>query len=70
MKISESVEDDSKEYKPLLEFSRWPPFPRWPPLKISADVSDFSDPYCDLNENWYSDTVDKIEYFEKKIDCK
>jgi hypothetical protein len=52
------VEDDSKMYNPLLEFSRWPPFPRWPPLKISADVSDLSDPYCDLNENWYNDTVD------------
>jgi hypothetical protein len=52
------VEDDSKGYNPLLEFSRWPPFPRWPPLKISADISDLSDPYCDLNENWYNDTVD------------
>jgi hypothetical protein len=35
-------------------------------LKISANVSDLSDPYCDWNENWYSDTVDKPEYFDEK----
>jgi hypothetical protein len=58
MKLCEGVEDDSEGYYPLLKFSTWPPFPRWLPLKISADVSDLSDPYCDLNENWYSDTVD------------
>jgi hypothetical protein len=58
MKISEGVEDDSKGYNLLLEFSRWPPFPRWPPLKISADVLDLIDSYCDLNENWYSDKGD------------
>ena len=57
-KLSEGVEGDSKGCNQLFKFSRWPPFPRWPPLKISADVSDLSDPYCDWNENWYSDTVD------------
>jgi hypothetical protein len=54
------VDDDSKGKYPLLEFLRWPP------LKISVDVSDLSNPYCDLNENWYSDTVDYIEYFDDK----
>jgi hypothetical protein len=58
MKISEGVEGDSKGCNPLFKFSRWRPFPRWPPLKISADVSDLSDTYCDFNENWHSDTVD------------
>jgi hypothetical protein len=58
MKLSEGVKGHSKGCNRLFKFSRWPPFPRWPPLKISADVSDLRDPYCDLKENWYSDTVD------------
>jgi hypothetical protein len=45
MKLSEGVEGVPKGYTQLSKFSRWAP------LKILADVSDLSNPFCDLNEN-------------------
>jgi hypothetical protein len=61
MRLSEGVEGISKRCSKLSKFSRWLPFSRWTPLKI-ADVSDLSDPYCDLNENSYRDAM----YFDGK----